>query len=95
MKGSEDITLNYLKNNNINYTKIIFNAYEKVQICKDNNIDILIDDSVKYCDEALKNDIKSILFTSVVNKEIQSNSPRVNNWEELKNKINQILLITI
>lgn len=84
IKGTEEITLNYLKKNNIAYKKIIFNAYNKAKICKENNIDILIDDSVKLCEEAQKEGIKTILFTSIVNKNKQTNIKRVNNWLELE-----------
>lgn len=83
-KGTEEITLNYLKKNNIAYKKIIFNAYNKAKICKENNIDILIDDSVKLCEEAQKEGTKTILFTSIVNKNKQTNIKRVNNWLELE-----------
>ena len=84
IKGTEEVTLNYLKKNNIAYKKIIFNAYNKAKICKENNIDILIDDSVKLCEEAQKEGIKTILFTSIVNKNKQTNIKRVNNWLELE-----------
>ena len=83
-KGSEDITLNYLKRNNIKYDRIIFNAFDKAKICKDNNIDVLVDDSVKLCEEAEKEGIRSIVFTSIVNKDRKTNVKRVDNWLELE-----------
>ena len=89
-KNSEELTLQYLKSNNINYTKILFNSFEKAKICKENNIDVMVDDSVKYCMEIERENIKSILFTSVVNKESDTKITRVNNWKELKNVIYEI-----
>lgn len=86
-KGSEKLTLDYLKTNNINYTQILFNSFEKANICKENSIDIMIDDSIKYCIDIANNDMKSILFTSVVNKDEAVKVPRVDNWLELKTKI--------
>lgn len=83
-KGSENITLNYLKRNNIKYDGIIFNAFDKAKICKDNNLDVLVDDSVKLCEEAEKEGIRSIVFTSIVNKDIKTNVKRVDNWLELE-----------
>ncbi len=83
-KGSENITLNYLKRNNIKYDGIIFNAFDKAKICKDNNIDVLVDDSVKLCEEAEKEGIRSIVFTSIVNKDRKTNVKRVDNWLELE-----------
>lgn len=83
-KGTENITLNYLKRNNIKYNGIIFNAYDKAKVCKENNIDVLVDDSVKLCEEAKKAGIKSIVFTSIVNKNKQTSVKRVDNWLELE-----------
>lgn len=86
-KGSEAITIACLESNQIKYTKIIFNAYDKARICKENNIDLMIDDSVKYCEEIKKQNIDSIVFTSIVNKDIKTNIKRVNNWLELEKLI--------
>ena len=86
-KGSEKTTLEYLEENDIKYNKIIFNAFNKAKICKDNNIDVLIDDSIKLCEEAQQEGIKSILFTSIVNMNKETNVKRVENWLELENII--------
>ena len=89
-KDSELLTLQYLKSNKINYTRIIFNLFDKAKICKENNIDVMIDDSVRYCIEIEKENIKSILYTSIVNKSINVKIPRVNNWFELKKMVDVI-----
>ena len=60
----EEFTIEYFKQNNINYTDILFNSFKKAKVCEEKNIDIMIDDSVKYCEEISKKNIKSILFTS-------------------------------
>lgn len=86
-KGSEEFTVEYFKQNNISYTKLLFNSFEKAKICEENNIDIMIDDSAKYCEEISKKNIKSVLFTSEVNKDINVNLTRVNNWLELEKEI--------
>lgn len=49
----------------------------------------MIDDSIKHCSECEKENIKSILFTSIVNQSIETKLDRVENWLELENKINQ------
>lgn len=87
--GIEQLTIDLLKENNIPYTQIIFNSYDKAKICKDNNIDIMIDDSVKHCENVAKENIKTIVFTSVVNEKIKTSITRANNWVELKSKIYQ------
>lgn len=89
-KGSEELSLEYLKKHNIPYTKVLWNSFDKAKICKENNIDVMIDDSVKYCMEIKENNINSILFTSEVNKSIDVKLPRVNNWLELEIKLNEM-----
>ncbi len=89
-RGSEKVTKEFLEDNNIKYTNIIFNAIDKAQLCIDNQIDLMIDDSIEHC-EAVKNiGIKSIVFTSNVNKNIPTTVERVNNWLELETKLNNI-----
>lgn len=91
-KGSEKVTLEYLKNNKVEYTKIVFNSFDKAKICKENNIDLMIDDSIKLCLECEKENIKSILFTSKVNQLKDTKTERVENWLELESKIEKIKL---
>lgn len=88
---TEALTLEYLKKNNISYTDIIFNAIDKAKLCVDNHIDLMIDDSIKHCEEVRNKNINSILFTSVVNKSLPTTVTRVNNWLELEEKIEQFL----
>lgn len=89
-KDSEKITLEFLKNNNVKYTKILFNVYEKSKVCKENRIDIMVDDSVKHCEECVEENIKSIVFTSIVNKDINTDIERTENWIDLEKKIEKI-----
>ncbi len=86
-KGSEGVTLNYFEEHHIPYTKILWNSFEKAQICADNQIDLMVDDSAKFCQEISEKNIKSILFTSSVNQNIPVTVPRVNSWLELEEKL--------
>ncbi len=83
-KGTEKLTLDYLEENDIVYDKIIFNAFDKARICKAEGIDILIDDSIKLCEEAKNVGIKAIVFNSIVNKNRETKLKRVNNWKDLE-----------
>ncbi len=87
--GTEKTTLEYLKNNNVNYTNIIFNSFDKQIDCINNDIEIMIDDSIKNCEAIKKEEIKTILYTSEVNKKINTYIERVENWIELECKINE------
>lgn len=46
VEENQQIVLNWLKNNNINYDKIIFSPEDKLDICKENKIDLMIEDKV-------------------------------------------------
>ena len=86
-KGSEKVTTEFLERNNIKYTKILFNATDKAKLCLNNKINLRIDDSVEHCEDARKAGIKSIVFTSRVNKGILTAIERVDNWLALEEKI--------
>ena len=73
------------------YTKIIFNAIDKAKLCLENNIDLMIDDSTEHCEEVNNIGVKSILFTTNVNKNIDTKIERVSNWIELEKTINNII----
>ena len=86
-KGSEQITIETLRDNNIKYSKIIFNASEKAKICSRNNIDFFVDDSVRNCEEVSKMGIETVVFTTKINENIKTNIARVSSWRELENRI--------
>lgn len=73
---------NYLKNHNIHFDKVITGQLFKIDVCKENNIDLLIDDGVDTCDELNKIGLKALLFTSELNQDKTTISPRVSNWYE-------------
>ena len=86
-----NMTINWLKEHNIPYDKLILtNAYkhqEKADICKEFGIDILIDDSINVCTKCSENNIECILFETPYNlKENRFN--RLGSWEEIYNYIN-------
>jgi uncharacterized HAD superfamily protein len=89
-KGSEDATIEFLKENDLKYNELIFGAMDKATVCLENKIDVFIDDSVEHCEDVSKVGVKSIVFTSGVNKDITTDIERVNDWLELENKINEI-----
>lgn len=89
-KGSEKATLDYLNKHNVKYTKIIFNSFEKQLDCKENNIDVMIDDSIKNCENVRDVGIKAFLYTSSVNKLLDTDLPRVGSWPEIENIIDTL-----
>ncbi len=89
-KGLIDITKEYFKKHNIVVDKMIFEKTEKTAECINNNIDIMIDDSIKVLNELKEKNIKTLLFTSENNINCDTDINRVNNWLELESYINEL-----
>lgn len=96
-----EMTQKWLKENNIYYDKLIFtNAYKndkhgKTEKCFENNIDIMVDDSVHICKDCMENNITTLLMDRVVTRK-EKGMTRVKNWKEIYEfisnyKINVIL----
>lgn len=79
-----NMTREWLDKNNIYYDKLILtNAYDnkaKTLKCKEYNIDIMLDDSVRICSDCINNGIEAILMDTPYNR--YSNILRVKNWKE-------------
>lgn len=58
------LSKNWLDNNSIEYDKLIVNVREKAPLCKNEKIDIFIDDQLNNCLEVSKEGIKTIRFTT-------------------------------
>ena len=88
----EEITEQWLVDNKVEYDGLFLNASDKLQIAKENNIDIFIDDSFKNCKGIVDNtDIKVYMMNSRANENINDNKiERVYSWPELYNLINNI-----
>lgn len=89
-KGVTEITLKYLEEKNVPYDNIVFSTIDKAKVCVENNINLMIDDSIKHCKDIEKVGIKTILFTSIINEEKETDLERVNNWRELEEKIKKL-----
>ena len=82
------MTKNLLDSYNIKYNKIITGAGKKAELCVENNIDLLIDDSIKHCTNLSNIGIDTLLFNSINNKDIETNLKRVYNWNEVYDYVN-------
>lgn len=80
----------YLKRNNINYDKLITHQTYKIEACKRENIDLMIDDAIDTCEELMKEGIKTILFNSELNNGKETSIKRVFNWNELYDYIHNL-----
>ena len=88
IKDVDTRTKDLLDSFNIKYHKIITGAGNKAEVCIENKIDLLIDDSIKHCSKFEELGGKALLFNSPVNKDIETNLKRVYNWKEIYEIIN-------
>lgn len=77
----------WLNENNIYFDKLIVNARDKKKICLDNDIDLLIDDSISNC----LNVSNAGIYTLTIghNKEIINGIRNFNNWQQIYNFLSE------
>ena len=71
-----------LQNGNIAYDKLIC-TLDKVKACKEEKIDLFIDDMISNCEKVKALGIKVLLFTSNENDTKETSLKRVDNWNEV------------
>ena len=81
--NAKDFCEKYLKKHNIYFDKVITSQLYKVNACKENHIDLMIDDGVDTCDSINNEGLKALLFNSELNIDKEATSPRVNDWNEV------------
>ena len=97
-----NMTKEWLQENNIYYDKLIFtDSYDKGQKskkCIENNVEIMIDDSVSICKNCVESGITTLIMDKPYNRK-EEKITRVKNWKEIyeyitnykKEKLNVIL----
>ena len=87
-KDPLNMTINWLKKEHIPYNKLFINSTDKGITCKENKIDIFIDDNPKHCMEAYNVGCKVFIMNNN-NDNICDNKDivRVNNFYEFYEKI--------
>lgn len=79
-----NVTLNWLKDNNINFTKLILSEdTNKSKECKENNIDVMIDDSRSNCHKLQESGIRCYLMATKYNLKKLNGLQVVRDWKEL------------
>lgn len=85
-----NMTKNWLEKYDIVYDKLFlvdaYNSHSKTEICLENNIDIMIDDSKRMCTDIKKYGIRALLMDTPYNRDTNE-FERVNSWEEIYNKL--------
>lgn len=76
------ITKKYLDNNLIPYDKIIVNAHEKGLVCKEERIELFIDDNLKNCIDVSKQGINVLMMEAEYNVN-DMEFIRMKNWKQV------------
>lgn len=83
-KNPYQLSYNWLIKNKIAFDELHVEQLSKVELCKQKNISILIDDQPKNINEAIANGINTIMMNSQYNAEtVVKNTTRANDWEEI------------
>ena len=86
-----NVTKQFLDENNIAYDKIVVNCRDKYTYCKENDIDIMIDDEPRHIN-SISQIIPVIVFKEIHNEEcIGTNIIKVNNWNEVYEEYKKLL----
>lgn len=85
VKEMKDDAIRLLEENNISFDKYYWKIDDKLEICKNENVDIMIDDDWKIIKKLADNHIKTLYFrdTNLVKLEENEYIKEVNNWGEI------------
>lgn len=92
VKEMKDVAMKKLQEEGISFDKYYWKQDDKLETAKNENIDIMIDDSYDVCKKLSENQIKMIYFRDKDMKEIKENEyvKEVNNWGEIYRYIKSI-----
>lgn len=85
-------TRKWLKKYGIHYSELVANCQDKGEFCKENLIDILIEDNQKYAQQANDSGIHSIIMLQEFNKDYENKLNKFAScWPEVPYKVEEIL----
>ena len=88
---TENITKETFRKYNIPYDKLIMNVDDKLKFCKENDVEVFIEDSYETCKNLQENGIKAYLMTTKMNRNIVDDKiERVSSWDEVYEKITNL-----
>ena len=85
VKEMKDDAIRLLEENNIKFDKYYWNVEDKLEICKKEKVDIMIDDDWKIIKRLADNEVKTLYFrdTNLMTLEENKYIKEVNNWGEI------------
>ena len=85
VKEMKDDAIRLLEENNITFDKYYWKIDDKFEVCKNENVDIMIDDDWRIIKNLAANNIKTLYFrdTNLVKLEENKYIKEVNNWGDI------------
>ena len=85
IKEMKDDAIRLLEENNIKFDKYYWNVEDKLEICKNEKVDIMIDDDWKIIKRLADNEVKTLYFrdTNLMKLEENEYIKEDNNWGEI------------
>ena len=92
VKEMKDDAIRLLEENNIKFDKYYWNVDDKLEICKNEKVDIMIDDDWKIIKRLADNEVKTLYFrdTNLMKMEENQYIKEVNNWGEIYRYIKEM-----
>lgn len=92
VKEMKDDAIRLLEENNIKFDKYYWKVEDKLEICKKEKVDIMIDDDWKIIKRIADNEVKTLYFrdTNLMKLEESEYIKEVNNWGEIYRYIKEI-----
>ena len=85
IKGMKEAAEEKFREFNLKFDKYYWKVENKLDICKKENIDVMIDDKASICKLTSENKIKTLYFRDVNRQKLEENEylKEVNNWGEI------------
>ena len=92
VKEMKDDAIRLLKENNIKFNKYFWGIKDKLKICKNEKIDIMIDDDWRIIKKLAENKVKTLYFrdTNLMKLEENEYIKEVNNWGDIYRNIKEL-----
>ena len=92
VKEMKDDAIRLLEEKNIKFDKYYWNVDDKLEICKNEKVDIMIDDDWKIIKRLADNEVKTLYFKDTNLMKLKENKyiKEVNNWGEIYRYIKEM-----
>jgi len=92
VKEMKDDAIRLLDENNIKFDKYYWHVKDKLEVCKNENVDIMIDDDWRIIKNLADNGVKTLYFRDTNLKRLEENEyiKEVNNWGDIYRVIKEL-----